>query len=53
MQEITKRLEPFEWCLAWDRYQLAAAITGQLTFEQAQRHKYVVTEVGANLLRCV
>ena len=45
VQELTKRLEPFEWGLAWERYQLAAAITGQLTLEQAQRHKYVVSEV--------
>ena len=45
MQAKELRLDLAMWMLAWDRYSLAAAMTNQLTLEQALAHKGVVTEV--------
>ena len=36
------------WQLAWDRYALAAQVTGQLSFAGAMKHKLVVCEIAAN-----
>ena len=47
-QEETKRLDLCTWQVAYDRYALAAQITGQLSFRDAMVHKSVVLEVAAN-----
>ena len=42
-----KPLKFTEWCAAFDRYAIAACITGQLTFAAACSHKDVVLQVSA------
>ncbi len=44
VEDAARRLEMAAWQLAWDRYALAAAVVGQLTFTQAMQHKSVVME---------
>lgn len=45
-QGASKRLELAAWQCAWDRYSLAAHVTGQLTVSQAAEHKAVVLEIA-------
>ena len=39
------------WLVAWDRYSLAAAMTGQLSFASAQLHKDVVVKLACRACR--
>ena len=39
-------LLPFQWAIAWDKYALAAAATGQLTPQAGMAHKMICAEVA-------
>ena len=40
-------LDPATWQVAWDRYAIAAAVLGQLSYAGASYHKSVVMEIAA------
>ena len=44
------RLDFCWWLLAWDRYALAAAATGQMPFNLAMRHKANMVTIATNAL---
>ena len=46
LQEAGKSLGLALWMQAFDRYALAAQVTGQLSFLGAMKHKGIVTEVA-------
>ena len=37
-----------QWCMAWDRYAIAAAILEQMPYSSALLHKSAVLEVAVN-----
>ena len=44
------RLDFAWWLLAWDRYALAAAATGQMSFALAMQHKAIVADIAADAI---
>ncbi len=45
-KELTRRLEPALWQLAWDRFALAQAMTEQMPFAKTLLHKQVCMEIS-------
>ena len=41
-------MDVFLWQQAWDRYALAAQVTGQMPFELAMTHKAIVLKIAEN-----
>ena len=46
VQDTSKRLDLALWQQAWDRYALAAQVTGQMDFHLAMTHKAIVMDVA-------
>ena len=44
------RLDFCWWLLAWDRYALAAAITKQMTYQQAMEHKQLIVSIATDAI---